>query len=96
MSYNGGMEGVIGVLIGFGLVVVLPIVAILTQHQRKMAEILHSRQQQEGNPEIAALRHEIRELKELIHQQAIALDTATGRVRPPMPPTSDLRERILG
>jgi hypothetical protein len=30
-----------GILVGFGLLVILPVVAILTEHQRKMARILH-------------------------------------------------------
>jgi hypothetical protein len=30
-----------GIAVGFGLLVILPIVAILTEHQRKMARILH-------------------------------------------------------
>jgi hypothetical protein len=37
-----GMDvpAVIGVMIGFGLVVVVPIVAIMTNHQHKMARIM--------------------------------------------------------
>jgi hypothetical protein len=30
-----------GIFVGFGLFVVIPVVAILTEHQRKMARILH-------------------------------------------------------
>lgn len=53
----------------------IPIVAILTQHQRKMAEIIHSGQQHQlPNPEVEAIKSEIRELKALVHQQAIAID----------------------
>ncbi len=83
--------GVIALLIPFGLVVVLPIVAILTHHQRKMAETYARNAQAQSNPEIAMLRHEIRELKEIVHQQAIAMD---GRMRPPVQP--DVRERVSG
>ena len=34
------LPAIIGVLIGFGLVVVVPIVSIMTSHQRKMAELM--------------------------------------------------------
>lgn len=90
MSYNEGMfrPDVLALLIPIGLMVVLPIVAILTHHQRKMAEIVAQRAAAQSNPEIAALRHEVRELKELIHQQAIMLD---GRA----PQTDDVRQRMV-
>ena len=45
---------VLGVLIGFGLVVVLPIVVILTKHQRKMTELIHKNRQPEQNDEVLA------------------------------------------
>jgi len=66
-----------------------PIVAILTSHQRKMAELYHNRQQLQSNPEIAALRQEVMELKQLIHQQAIAMDSFTSH-----PAKSSIQERI--
>lgn len=36
-----------GIGVGFGLLVILPIVAILTEHQRKMARILHGQSENE-------------------------------------------------
>ena len=71
---------ILALLIPFGLVVVLPIVTILTHHQRKMAELYQKQSNQLPNPEIMALRQEVRELKELIHQQAIMMDAITPRV----------------
>lgn len=57
------------------VIFMIPIVAILTSHQRKMAELLHgSRQQQLPSPEIDALRREVLELKQIVHQQTIAID----------------------
>ena len=44
--------GIIGVLIGFGLVVVLPIVAVLTAHQRRMAELIHRNSQPPESNEV--------------------------------------------
>jgi hypothetical protein len=69
------------------LVFMIPIIAILTSHQRKMAEIYAHQAHVQPNPEIAALRQEIQELKQLIHQQAIAMDNVTsGRVGIPQAP----------
>jgi hypothetical protein len=53
----------------------IPIVAILTYHQRKMAEIIHGSQAQSlPNPEVEYLRREVLELKQIVHQQTIAID----------------------
>lgn len=57
------------------VIFMIPIVAILTHHQRKMAELLHgSRQNTLPNPEIEMLRREVQELKQVVHQQTIAID----------------------
>ncbi len=85
-------ENVIGlaaVLMLFGT----PIIAILTSHQRKMAQIFQETQRNAvGNPEMQGLRQEIRELKELVHQQAITLDN----IARPLPSEDRLRERVGG
>lgn len=66
--------GTIAILVPI-VALMIPIVAILTTHQRRMAEIIHSNQQNQlPNPEVESLRQEIRELKSLVHQQAIAVD----------------------
>jgi hypothetical protein len=76
------------------LIFMIPIIAILTAHQRKMAEIYAQQAQTHHDPEIAALRHEMQELKALIHQQAIALDNiASGRASMP-PATTTVAERL--
>jgi hypothetical protein len=36
-----------GVAVGFGLLVVIPVIAIMTEHQRKMARILHGQLENE-------------------------------------------------
>lgn len=56
------------------VVFMVPIIAILTHHQRKMAELIHRAPQPLPSPEVDSLRREVLELKELIHQQTIALD----------------------
>lgn len=64
------------------------IIAMMTKHQQKMAELYH-RHAQTVDPRIDQLQSEVRELKELIHQQTIALD----RIASPMP-SGEIRERI--
>lgn len=67
----------------------IPIVAILTGHQRKMAEILSRRQQPVETGETAALRQEVAELKDMLRQQMILQDS-----RPPTPPIPSVEERL--
>mgnify|MGYP007132113178 FL=1 len=75
------------------LIFMIPIIAILTNHQRKMAELMQQRGafQQQPNPEIAALRQEVTELKYLVQQQIIASDHLSRMVAPAPP---DLPERL--
>jgi hypothetical protein len=66
------------------MALMIPIVALLTTHQRKMAEIIRDQNASAHSHEIAALRQEIRELKQILHQQTIALDgMSPSRIAPP-------------
>lgn len=78
------------------IALLIPIVAILSGHQRKMAEIIHQNNRL-PNGEVEALRQEIRELRHLMHQQAIAIDDVRSRqtLGSPTVPT-DVRERLAG
>jgi len=74
------MEGVIALMIPIVAIVMIfgiPIAGILTHHQRKMAEMIHNRNQ-ENNPqmqsEIHQLRQEVSYLREMLNEQQIALD----------------------
>ncbi len=74
-------------ILGVGIPIValmIPIVALLTRHQRQMAEIIHKRSPDSPGTEqeIQALRYEVHELKQLVQQQVIAVDALTG-ARPP-------------
>ncbi|AIE87722.1 hypothetical protein [Fimbriimonas ginsengisoli] len=71
----------------------IPIVAILTSHQQKMARIIHEARPQTDSTEISALRQEVRELKELIHTQMLALDAAQSRP-PARPVDAGMQERL--
>ncbi|MBV6491701.1 MAG: hypothetical protein IT202_02655 [Fimbriimonadaceae bacterium] len=55
----------------------IPIVAILVRHQQKMAEIIHSSPKFDPglNAQIDSLRREILELRQLVHQQTIDMDS---------------------
>lgn len=67
------------------LALMIPIVAILTAHQRHMAQILHQNRDSGVGQEVQRLSDEIQALKELVHQQALALDSATSRLYPSTP-----------
>lgn len=71
------------------LALMIPIVAILTYHQRKMAEIIHLRQPEQpgaSQEEVDRLRREVAELTQRLHAQAIELDTYQSQLssRPPI------------
>lgn len=63
------------------LALLIPIVAILTAHQRKMAELIHSRQSL-PDPSVQQLKAEIAELRERVNTQAIQMDNIP---RQPLP-----------
>ena len=77
-------------------VIVLPLgiglIAILTEHQRKMAEILHQSRGSADAERLHALERQISELTALVHQQTIAIDSLTSRSLP----TNDRVEQRLG
>jgi len=76
----------------------IPIIAILTHHQRKMAELMRHQQPQAAPDELAEMRREMQELKQLVSQQAIQMDDFLSSQRklsvapPPVP--QDLQSRI--
>jgi hypothetical protein len=75
------------------MLMMIPIVALLTSHQRKMAKIMR---ESDGvqDPRLAMeneyLRREMAELKALMHQQAIAIDNLAPRLAAPM----DVSQRL--
>lgn len=64
----------IAALAMFGLVVVLPLVAVLLRHQRAMAEIIHRNAGDTTQQRLSMLEQELRELRALRHEQIIRED----------------------
>ena len=64
------------------IALMIPVVALLTKHQQRMTELVHGNvvNGMEGNSErllqeIQSLRLEVTELKQILYQQAISLDS---------------------
>ena len=80
--------GDLGVMIPI-IALIIPIVAILSKHQMKMAALIHGRTIDHNdnvigttnNQQQSQLTEEVRQLRELMHQQAIALDNLRDEVR---------------
>ena len=93
------MEEIAPFLIG-ALCMMIPIVAILTNHQQKMARILHGQEGQSvptGMPQVEQLRYEVNELKQALAQQTIAIDSlaaAQDRLAKSLTARSDLEARV--
>ena len=67
------------------------IIAMMTKHQQRMAELMHSRPQINVDPRIDALQQDMAALKDLVHQQTIALDRLSV-----LPRGTEVQERIGG
>ena len=93
----GLIEDALVPLVALVVIFGIPIVAILTKHQQKMALIFRNDQQAQvpQQPEIEALRQEVSELKGLVNRLAISMDdmAASQRQSPPAAP-ADIRERL--
>jgi hypothetical protein len=63
-------------IIGFGLVVVVPVTAMLLHHQRKMAELIHRRGQAEPVllEKLDQIHAEVRDLRGRVNEQTLMLD----------------------
>lgn len=82
------------------LALTIPIVAILTGHQRRMAEIMHqngglgSQADARVLYELDCLRKELADVRNLLNQQTIAIDNLTPRL--PSSTTSGEKLEKLG
>ena len=84
----GEMVPIIAIVCTVGIPLMIPIVAILASHQRKMAELYRQGapgQQPDAQTQyrIAQLEGEVSRLRELVHEQTIALDSMRSLPGPP-------------
>jgi len=77
---------IIAILAIFGI----PVIRMLLQHQQKMTELMHSNA---GiDPRLNALSADLAALKDLVHQQTIAIDRLSS-----LPPRPDsVEQRVSG
>lgn len=69
-------EDLMMTFVALGLCVVIPLVAILTSHQRKMAEMFHRRDRETGadTARLARLEQEVATLRQQVHELVIRQD----------------------
>ena len=74
------------------IALMIPIVAILVKHQQAMAQLIHggSRNAQQDQ-EIAAMKEEMRVLREAVNQQTLLLESINNRA---LRHNDDLSDRI--
>lgn len=70
----------------------VPIVAILTKHQQRMAELIHGGQNQSNSYEVAQLREEVRRLSENVSHLTLLVDSRSEALPPAS--TEDIKNRI--
>jgi len=81
----------VGIMATFGV----PLVWILTSHQRKMAEIIHQgHQNTSSNADLEAIRMELQNLRMQMNQHTIALDDIRSRQALPPISQSNVQERF--
>jgi hypothetical protein len=69
------VEALAGLAIGFGLIVVLPIVGLLLAHQRKMAELVHGAGKSQAlESRLQQMQAQIDELRNRSSEQALLID----------------------
>lgn len=72
------------------IALVIPVVAILTKHQQKMAELVRQSPQLGSMPEVHALRQEVAQMRQMMNDQMLALDqirsALPARTEPPAIP----------
>jgi len=73
------------------ILMILAIIVLGTEHQRKMAQIALQNRGPVESDRLQALEQQISELTTLVHQQTIALDTLAGR---PLPQADRIENRI--
>jgi hypothetical protein len=85
---GGEVIPLVAIVCAVGIPLMIPIVAILTAHQRKMAELYRQGgvapvADPQTQIRLAQLESEVGRLRELVHEQTIALDSMRSLSAPP-------------
>lgn len=59
----------------------IPIIVILTNHQRKMAELIHGKQAQLPGQDLAPIYHELKNLRDSVNSVAMNVDSLRSEVK---------------
>ena len=82
--YIADIEEILPIFIPI-IALIIPVVAILTKHQQKMAELMRQSPQAAPSPEVHALRQEVAQMRQLMNDQMLALD----QIRSALPARTD-------
>ena len=91
----GEMIPVIAMLVVFSV----PIIAILTAHQRKMAELMRSQPQHDlrAQQQIDLMQAQINDLRNQLHEHIVRTDAPPMTARPQSPPpVTEIEQRLNG
>lgn len=79
------IEAIFGMAIGFGMLVVVPLTAMLLAHQRRMAELINQKRTEEGLLDrIEQLERTTSRLTDRVNDITLAIDdNVRARLQPP-------------
>lgn len=79
------IEAIFGMAIGFGMLVVVPLTAMLLAHQRRMAELINQKRTEEGLLDrIEQLERTTARLTDRVNDITLAIDDSVrARLQPP-------------
>jgi hypothetical protein len=78
-------------ILAFLILMMVPVVAILTKHQQKMAAILHSRPPAADDERLARVEAEVAAMRDLLNRQALILEELNSKLPPA---ASDVEHRL--
>lgn len=95
MPLDGGQ--LVGVILG-GLALMIPVVAMIMHHQRKMADAVRKNVGQDVLPDVVVelqqLRNEVQAMRSELNANTIAIDDAKQRSLSPPPTPTGIEQRI--
>ncbi len=77
-------------LIACAMIFGVPIIAILTSHQRKMAEMIHGKPGQLPAQDLAPIYHELKNLRDSVNSLSMNVDSLRHEVKA----QGELRDRL--